>query len=48
MIAKARQARALGADIVLGVMHAGDEYASAANAEQRTSPTPWWTAANSP
>jgi Bacterial capsule synthesis protein PGA_cap len=36
MIAKARQARALGADIVLGVMHAGDEYASAPNAEQRT------------
>lgn len=36
MIAKARQARALGADIVLGVMHAGDEYSSAPNAEQRT------------
>lgn len=36
MIAKAQQARALGADIVLGVMHAGDEYSSAPNAEQRT------------
>ncbi|WP_445154243.1 CapA family protein [Arthrobacter sp. Hor0625] len=36
MIAKARKARALGADIVLGVMHAGDEYASAPNAEQRS------------
>ncbi len=35
MIAKARKARAQGADIVLGVMHAGDEYASAPNAEQQ-------------
>ncbi|MDQ0756292.1 CapA family protein [Arthrobacter sp. B3I4] len=35
MIAKARKARELGADIVLGVMHAGDEYASVPNAEQR-------------
>lgn len=36
MIAKAKKARALGADIVLGVMHAGDEYASVPNAEQRS------------
>ncbi len=35
MIAKARKARALGADIVLGVMHAGDEYSSEPNAQQR-------------
>ncbi|UKA47992.1 CapA family protein [Arthrobacter sp. FW305-123] len=35
MIAKAKQAKALGADIVLGVMHAGDEYASEANAQQQ-------------
>jgi poly-gamma-glutamate synthesis protein (capsule biosynthesis protein) len=35
MIAKAIKARALGADIVLGVMHAGDEYASEANAQQQ-------------
>lgn len=35
MIAKARKARTLGADIVLGVMHAGDEYASEPNAQQR-------------
>ena len=35
MIAKAQKARALGADIVLGVMHAGDEYASEANAQQK-------------
>ena len=35
MIAKAVKARALGAGIVLGVMHAGDEYASAANAQQQ-------------
>jgi len=35
MIAKATQAKALGADIVLGVMHAGDEYASEANAQQQ-------------
>lgn len=35
MIAKARKARSLGADIVLGVMHAGDEYSSVPNAEQR-------------
>lgn len=36
MIAKARKARALGADIVLGVMHAGDEYANVPNEQQRT------------
>ncbi|WP_429386205.1 CapA family protein [Paenarthrobacter sp. TE4293] len=35
MIAKATQAKAMGADIVLGVMHAGDEYASEANAQQQ-------------
>lgn len=35
MIAKAKKARAMGADIVLGVMHAGDEYASAPNAQQQ-------------
>ncbi|HKU34394.1 MAG TPA: CapA family protein, partial [Paenarthrobacter sp.] len=35
MIAKATQARAQGADIVLGVMHAGDEYASEPNAQQQ-------------
>lgn len=35
MIAKAKKARAQGADIVLGVMHAGEEYASVPNAEQR-------------
>ncbi len=35
MIAKAVKARALGADIVLGAMHAGDEYASEANAQQK-------------
>jgi hypothetical protein len=35
MIEKAKKARALGADIVLGVMHAGDEYASEANAQQQ-------------
>ena len=35
MIAKAKKARALGADIVLGVMHAGDEYSSAPNAQQQ-------------
>jgi hypothetical protein len=35
MIAKAQKARALGADIVLGAMHAGDEYSSAPNAEQK-------------
>ncbi|MFF2841606.1 CapA family protein [Paenarthrobacter sp. NPDC057981] len=35
MIAKATQARSLGADIVLGVMHAGDEYASEPNAQQQ-------------
>lgn len=34
MIAKARKARSLGADIVLGVVHAGDEYASVPNAQQ--------------
>ncbi len=36
MIAKAKKARALGADIVLGVIHAGDEYSSAPNAEQQS------------
>ncbi|KRE80699.1 CapA family protein [Arthrobacter sp. Soil762] len=35
MIAKAVKARALGADIVLGAMHAGDEYESQANAQQQ-------------
>ncbi len=35
MIAKAKKAKSLGADIVLGVMHAGDEYASEANAQQQ-------------
>lgn len=35
MIAKAVRARELGADIVLGAMHAGDEYASVANAQQQ-------------
>lgn len=35
MIAKAKQARALGADIVLGALHAGDEYASEPNSQQR-------------
>lgn len=35
MIAKAKKARALGADIVLGVMHAGDEYASEPNVQQQ-------------
>ena len=35
MISKARRARALGADIVLGVMHAGNEYSSEPNAQQR-------------
>ncbi|UXM90006.1 CapA family protein [Paenarthrobacter sp. JL.01a] len=35
MIAKATRARELGADIVLGVMHAGDEYASEPNAQQQ-------------
>ncbi len=35
MIGKAKKARALGADIVLGVMHAGEEYSSVPNAQQR-------------
>ncbi|QDY90997.1 CapA family protein [Arthrobacter sp. UKPF54-2] len=35
MIAKAKKARSLGADIVLGAMHAGEEYASVPNAEQQ-------------
>lgn len=35
MIAKAEKARALGADIVLGAIHAGDEYASVPNAQQQ-------------
>lgn len=34
MIAKARKARALGADVVLASMHAGEEYSSVPNAEQ--------------
>ncbi|WP_346926631.1 CapA family protein [uncultured Arthrobacter sp.] len=34
MIAKAKKARDLGADIVLAAMHAGDEYSSVPNAEQ--------------
>lgn len=36
MIAKARKARDLGADIVLGAMHAGEEYSSVPNAEQKS------------
>ncbi|MFJ6284433.1 CapA family protein [Pseudarthrobacter oxydans] len=35
MIAKAEKARALGADIVLAAMHAGDEYASEPNVRQQ-------------
>jgi Bacterial capsule synthesis protein PGA_cap len=35
MIAKAVKARALGADIVLGAMHAGEEYASVPNTQQQ-------------
>jgi hypothetical protein len=35
MITKARRARELGADIVLGAMHAGDEYSSTPNTQQR-------------
>ncbi|CAI3798766.1 CapA family protein [Pseudarthrobacter sp. MM222] len=35
MIARARRARALGADIVLGALHAGDEYSSEPNAQQQ-------------
>lgn len=35
MIAKAVKARAMGADIVLGAIHAGDEYASEPNAQQQ-------------
>lgn len=35
MIAKAEKARAAGADIVLAAVHAGDEYASAPNAQQQ-------------
>ncbi|EMY34044.1 poly-gamma-glutamate synthesis protein, partial [Arthrobacter crystallopoietes BAB-32] len=35
MIAKARQAREEGADVVLGAMHAGDEYTNYANAHQQ-------------
>ena len=34
MIAKAKEAREQGADIVLAAMHAGDEYSSAPNAQQ--------------
>lgn len=34
MIAKARAARAAGADVVVGAIHAGDEYASVPNAQQ--------------
>ncbi|MDP9984394.1 poly-gamma-glutamate synthesis protein (capsule biosynthesis protein) [Pseudarthrobacter oxydans] len=36
MIAKAKKARDLGADIVLGAMHAGEEYSSVPNAEQKS------------
>jgi poly-gamma-glutamate synthesis protein (capsule biosynthesis protein) len=36
MIAKAKKARDLGADVVLAAMHAGDEYSSVPNAEQTT------------
>jgi hypothetical protein len=35
MIAKAKQARAEGADIVLGAIHAGDEYTDYANPQQQ-------------
>ncbi|WP_264668564.1 CapA family protein [Arthrobacter sp. VKM Ac-2550] len=35
MIAKAKQAREEGADIVLGAVHAGDEYTNHANAQQQ-------------
>ena len=35
MIAKAKQARADGADIVLGAIHAGDEYTNYANPQQQ-------------
>lgn len=35
MIAKATKARAMGADIVLGAMHAGEEYSSEPNAQQQ-------------
>lgn len=34
MIAKARQARAEGVDVVVGAIHAGDEYASVPNSQQ--------------
>ncbi|WP_341394944.1 CapA family protein [Arthrobacter sp. G119Y2] len=34
MIARAQAARAAGADVVVGAVHAGDEYASAPNAQQ--------------
>ncbi|MBP3036082.1 CapA family protein [Arthrobacter sp. zg-ZUI100] len=34
MITKARAARAAGADVVIGAIHAGDEYASVPNAQQ--------------
>jgi hypothetical protein len=36
MIAKAKQARADGADIVLGAIHAGDEYTDYANQQQQS------------
>ncbi|MHC6592586.1 CapA family protein [Arthrobacter sp. C152] len=35
MIAKAAKARSLGADLVVGVMHAGDEYSSTPNSQQQ-------------
>jgi len=35
MIAKAEKARALGVDIVLAAMHAGDEYSNEPNSQQR-------------
>lgn len=35
MIAKAERARAMGADVVLGAMHAGEEYVSEPNAQQQ-------------
>ncbi|MFD1214031.1 CapA family protein [Arthrobacter sp. GCM10027362] len=35
MAAKARRARAAGADLVVAAVHAGDEYASTPNAEQK-------------
>ncbi|MGK3648500.1 CapA family protein [Pseudarthrobacter enclensis] len=35
MVAKARKARELGADVVIGAMHAGDEFSAVPNARQK-------------